>query len=183
MALTAYAHFTSPIRRYPDLLVHRGIGHVLDRAKPASFEYDVPAMETLGKLSSERERRAEEAARHVEARYKCAYMKERIGDEADGVVTGITHFGLFVTLRELNVDGLAHVTSLRNDYYHLEHGGLRLTGERTGESFCLGDAVKVRILRVDVDDAKIDLAIVQDLGTVPLRPADRGHRRQRGRAR
>ena len=183
LALTAYAHFTSPIRRYPDLLVHRGIGHVLDRAKPASFQYDVPAMEMLGKLSSERERRAEEASRHVEARYKCAYMKERIGEVADGVVTGITHFGLFITLRELNVDGLAHVTSLRNDYYHLEHGGLRLTGERTGESFCLGDAVKVRILRVDVDDAKIDLAIVQEERAAPVRSAPGGQRRRRGRGR
>jgi ribonuclease R len=159
LALTAYSHFTSPIRRYPDLLVHRGIGHLLDRARPASFAYDMPAMETLGKLSSERERRAEEAARHVEARYKCAYIKERIGEIVDGVVTGVTHFGLFVTLAELNVDGLVHVTTLRNDYYHLEHGGLRLTGERSRQSFGLGDAVRVRILRVEVDEAKIDLAI------------------------
>ena len=140
-------------------------------------------MEALGKLSSERERRAEEAARHVEARYKCAYMKERIGDVADGVITCITHFGLFITLRELNVDGLAHVTSLRNDYYHLEHGGLRFTGERTGESFCLGDSVRVRILRVNVDDAKIDLAIVQDERAQSKKPAAVGPRRPRGRGR
>ena len=136
-------------------------------------------METLGKLSSERERRAEEAARHVEARYKCAYMKGRIGEVADGVITGITHFGLFITLRELSVDGLAHVTSLRNDYYHMEHGGLRLTGERTGETFALGDTVKVRIMRVDVDDARIDLAIVQD--ERPHAPGPAAGRRRRGR--
>jgi ribonuclease R len=120
------------------------------------------AMETLGSLSSERERRADEATRHVEARYKCAYIKDRVGEVTEGVITGITHFGLFVTLRELNVDGLAHVTSLGNDYYHLRDGGLRLVGERTGQSFCLGDEVKVRILKVAVDDAKIDLAIVAD---------------------
>jgi ribonuclease R len=85
-----------------------------------------------------------------------------VGEVTDGVITGITHFGLFVTLRELNVDGLAHVTSLGNDYYHLRDGGLRLVGERTGQGFCLGDEVKVRILKVAVDDAKIDLAIVAD---------------------
>ncbi len=178
LALPVYTHFTSPIRRYPDLLVHRGIGHLLDHGKPAGFVYDAPAMETLGRISSERERRAEEAARHVEARYKCAYVKGRVGEVVDGVVTGVTHFGLFVTLAELNVDGLVHVTSLRNDYYHMEHGGLRLTGERTGEGFGLGDSVRVRILRVDVDDAKIDLAL--DLGeAVAPRPASprRGPRR------
>jgi ribonuclease R len=104
-------------------------------------------------------------------------VKERIGETADGIVTGITHFGLFVTLTELNVDGLVHVTSLRNDYYHREHGGLRLTGERTGASFGLGDAVKVRILRVDVDEAKIDLAMVRDDGPVPApRPRQRRSR-------
>lgn len=161
LALSTYTHFTSPIRRYPDLLVHRGIGHLLDAGKPAAFTYDIAAMETLGKLSSERERRADEASRHVEARYKCAWVKERIGAVREGVITGVTHFGLFVTLTDLNVDGLVHVTSLRNDYYHLQQGGLRLTGERTGQSFALGDLVKVRILRVDVDEARIDLALEQ----------------------
>lgn len=186
LALTAYAHFTSPIRRYPDLLVHRGIGHLLDGRKPAAFDYDVSAMESLGKVSSERERRAEEAARHVEARYKCAYVKERIGEVAQGVVTGVTHFGLFVTLVDLNVDGLVHVTSLGHDYYHLQHGGLRLSGERTGQSFGLGDAVRVRIVRVDVDEAKIDLAMespgAEAHGTAP-RASERRQRRQRRPAR
>jgi ribonuclease R len=183
LALECYAHFTSPIRRYPDLLVHRGIGHVLDRGKPAAFAYDVGAMEGLGRTSSQRERRAEEAARHVEARYKCAYIKDRIGDTVPGVVTAVTHFGLFVTLAELNVDGLVHVTSLRNDYYHLQHGGLRLVGERTGEGFGLGDPVRVRIVRVNVDEAKIDLALADDGGAIPAvgSPARRGRRRRAGR--
>jgi ribonuclease R len=159
LALTTYAHFTSPIRRYPDLLVHRGIGHAIDRVRPGDFPYDTQSMEVLGKLSSERERRAEEAARHVEARYKCAYVSGRIGEVFTGIVTAVTHFGLFVTLTELNVDGLIHVTALRNDYYHLQHGGLRLTGERTGQSFGLGDSVQVRVVRVDVDEARVDLAL------------------------
>jgi ribonuclease R len=181
LALGVYAHFTSPIRRYPDLLVHRGIGHLLDRGKPAAFHYDVPAMEALGKLCSERERRAEEAARHVEARYKCAYIKDRIGDVVPGVVSGITHFGLFVTLTDLNVDGLVHVTNLRNDYYHLSDGGLRLTGERSGESFGLGATVTVRILRVDVDEAKIDLALEREQQPARANPPSARRPRRRGR--
>ncbi|MCK6369898.1 MAG: ribonuclease R [Gammaproteobacteria bacterium] len=179
LALSNYVHFTSPIRRYPDLLVHRGIGHVLDGARPASFTYDTPAMETLGKLCSERERRAEEAARHVEARYKCAYVRDHIGAVFDGVVTGVTHFGLFVTLTELNLDGLVHVTGLGNDYYHLEHGGLRLTGERSGRSFGLGQSLRVRVVRVDVDEAKIDLAL--EAGQLP--ESGRSDRRAPGKKR
>jgi ribonuclease R len=184
LALTTYAHFTSPIRRYPDLLVHRGIGHILDQARPGDFRYDVAGMEMLGKQASERERRADEAARHVESRYKCAYVKDRVGQEASGVVSGITHFGLFITLTELNVDGLVHVTSLRNDYYHLEQGGLRLTGERSGQTYGLGDAVRVRIVRVDVDEARIDLALADEPGSRPAgaRREARGPR-QRSRRR
>jgi ribonuclease R len=181
LALSAYTHFTSPIRRYPDLLVHRGIGHLLDGGKPGAFFYDLSAMDALGKLTSERERRAEEAARHVEARYKCAYMKERVGEVVEGVVTGITHFGMFVTLADLNVDGLVHVSSLDNDYYHVEHGGLRLVGERTRTGYGLGQAVKVRILRVDVDDARIDLAMAtadRQTGRTRLSVPSRGPRRR-----
>lgn len=159
LALPVYTHFTSPIRRYPDLLVHRGIGHVLDRGKPGGFAYDAATMEHLGKVSSTRERRAEEAARHVEARYKCIYARDRVGDLFDGVVTGVTHFGLFVTLTDMNLDGLVHITGLGHDYFHLRHGGLRLEGERTGRSYGLGDPLRVRIMRVDVDNAKIDLAL------------------------
>lgn len=170
LGLATYTHFTSPIRRYPDLLVHRGIGHILDHGRPAAYRYDVPGMELLGRLTSERERRAEEAARHVESRYKCAYVKDRIGEVADGVISGMTHFGLFVTLTALNVDGLVHVTSLRNDYYHLEQGGLRLTGERSGRSYGLGERLRVRILRVDVDEARIDLALEDDAAMPAQRP-------------
>jgi len=162
LGLSTYAHFTSPIRRYPDLLVHRAIGHWVDRRKPGAFRYDNADMERLGKTCSTLERRAEEAARHVESRYKCAYMQDRVGEVFAGTVTGVTHFGLFVMIDELFIDGLVHVTSLANDYYHAEHGGLRLTGERTGTSYGLGDSVQVRVVRVDVDEAKIDFALVDD---------------------
>lgn len=159
LALTAYAHFTSPIRRYPDLLVHRAIGHLVDGGKPGAFSYDGPAMEQLGKSTSMQERRADEATRYVDARCKCLFMQHRVGEVLDGVVTGVTHFGLFVMLRELFVDGLIHVSNLPNDYYHLEPGGLGLKGERTGRIFLLGQDLRVRVARVDPEEAKIDLAL------------------------
>ena len=159
LALTAYAHFTSPIRRYPDLLVHRAIGHLIDGGKPGAFSYDGPAMEQLGKNTSMQERRADEATRYVDARCKCLFMQHRVGEVLDGVVTGVTHFGLFVMLRELFVDGLIHVSNLPNDYYHLEPGGLGLKGERTGRLFLLGEDLRVRVARVDPEEAKIDLAL------------------------
>ncbi len=179
LALGSYAHFTSPIRRYPDLLVHRGIGHVLDRGKPGAFGYDLAAMEQLGKTTSMQERRADEAARHVEARYKCRYIEDRVGDVLSGVVTGVTHFGLFVTLADVYVDGLIHVTGLGRDYFHLEQGGLRLTGERSGQSFALGDDLEVRVVRVNTQDAQIDLALADAPRLQPGRRRGTGARRRR----
>ncbi len=177
LALGCYAHFTSPIRRYPDLLVHRGIGHLLDRRRPGDYPYDLSRMEQLGRSCSELERRAEDAARYVEARLKAAWLVDRIGETLVGTVTGVTHFGLFVTLDKLFVDGLVHVTSLGNDYYHLTDGGLRLTGEHSRQSWGLGDAVTVRIARVDVDEAKVDLVLADQAADRP-RPTRR--RRARG---
>jgi ribonuclease R len=162
LALDAYTHYTSPIRRYPDLLVHRGICHILDGGKPGAFAYNLPAMELLGRNCSLLERNAEAAARYVEARYKCLFIKEHVGGEYDGVITGVMHFGMFVMLTDFFVEGLVHVTSLGNDYYHAEHGGLRLTGERTGKSFGLGDTVRVKVTRVDVEEAKVDLQLIQN---------------------
>jgi ribonuclease R len=178
LALGCYAHFTSPIRRYPDLLVHRGIGHVLDRRKPGSFRYDLPAMEQAGLRCSEQERRADEAARYVEAHLKAAYLQQHIGDTLPGTITGVTHFGMFVTLDELYVDGLVHVTALGSDYFHLTDGGLRLAGERSGRSYGLGDAVLVRVARVDADEAKVDLVLAEE-AEPPRRQHGRGLRRRR----
>jgi len=177
LALNAYAHFTSPIRRYPDLLVHRGIGHVIDKLKPGRFAYDAATMEQEGKRCSEQERRADDATRDVEARLKATWLLDRIGQVLPGTVTGVTHFGLFVTLDELFVDGLVHVTALGRDYFHLTDGGSRLAGERSGMSYALGDAVSVEVLRVDVDEAKIDFALA-DKDPAPAR-----RKRRRGRRR
>lgn len=178
LALKTYAHFTSPIRRYPDLLVHRAIGHLLDGGKPGAYVYDGAAMEQFGKTCSMLERRAEEASRAVEARYKCAYMLDHVGDEFQGTVTGVAAFGLFVMLDELFLDGLLHVSALGNDYYHLQPGGLALAGERSGRTYSLGDAVRVRVTNVNVDEGKVDLSLAGD--EPPAARRSGGRRRRRG---
>jgi ribonuclease R len=156
LGLAAYAHFTSPIRRYPDLLVHRAIRHIVRGGKPGRYDYDAGDMERLGTISSAHERRAEEATRDVEAWLKCEYMENHVGQEFAGVITGVTNFGLFVQITALQIDGLVHVTSLANDYYHYESGSQRLVGERTGRAYSLGEAMQVRVHKVDLDARKID---------------------------
>ena len=156
LALEAYAHFTSPIRRYPDLLVHRAIKHIVNGGKPGKYRYRKDDMARLGAVCSQHERRAEDATRDVEAWLKCQYMQDRLGEPYRGVVTGVTRFGLFVQLTELLVDGLVHVTSLPNDYYPFDPRTLTLTGERSGQRFGLGDSMEVRVARVDMDTRRID---------------------------
>jgi len=156
LALDAYAHFTSPIRRYPDLLVHRAIRHIIRGGKPGRYHYDAGTMERLGMITSAHERRAEEATRDVEAWLKCEYMEGHVGEEFDGVITGVTNFGLFVQISELMIDGLVHVTSLANDYYHYESGSQQLVGERSGKKYRLGEAMRVKVQRVDMETRKID---------------------------
>ena len=156
LSLDAYAHFTSPIRRYPDLLVHRAIRHIIRGGKPGRYHYNAGSMERLGQITSAHERRAEEATRDVEAALKCEFMEGHVGDEFDGVVTGVTNFGLFVQISELLIDGLVHVTSLANDYYHFEPGAQHLVGERSGKTYKLGDPMRVQVQRVDRESRKID---------------------------
>jgi ribonuclease R len=144
LALDAYAHFTSPIRRYPDLLVHRAIRHIIRGGKPGGFPYDKGKMERLGAITSAHERRAEDATREVEAWLKCQYMLDRVGEDYPGVITGVTNFGLFVQIPELQIDGLVHVTSLQNDYYKFDAGRQQLVGERTGRLFSLGESMHVQ---------------------------------------
>ncbi|MDJ0700417.1 MAG: ribonuclease R [Woeseiaceae bacterium] len=156
LALDAYAHFTSPIRRYPDLLVHRAIRHILRGGKPRRYHYNGRVMERLGSITSAHERRAEDATREVEAWLKCQYMEEHLGKEYTGVITGVTNFGVFVQLEGLLIDGLVHVTSLDNDYYQFNPGSQQLVGERTGRTYSLGQEMDVRVHRVDMETRRID---------------------------
>lgn len=156
LALDHYAHFTSPIRRYPDLLVHRAIRHKLRRGKPGNYVYGHEDMVRFGDHCSLTERRADEATRDVEAVLKCQYMEAHVGDEFDGLITGVTSFGVFVVLDRMYAEGLVHVTSLPRDYYQFDPVGHCLTGERSGRVYRLGDALRVRVTRVDVEDRKID---------------------------
>jgi ribonuclease R len=160
LALSAYAHFTSPIRRYPDLLVHRAIRYALTGGKPAGYEYTPAQMATMAVHCSQRERRAEEAERDVDERYKCAWMAKHVGEEFEGLVTGVTSFGLFVELDESKVSGLVHISQLSNDYYHFDPQRHLLKGERTGAQFRLGDHVRVQVLRASLEDRKIDFRLV-----------------------
>jgi ribonuclease R len=173
----AYAHFTSPIRRYPDLLVHRGIrllirsgGNVQGvkrsdgvKSIPANkiFPYDMHSMVVHGEHCSMTERRADDATREVNAWLKCEYLQEHVGEEFAGVISAVTSFGLFVELDDLYIEGLVHITALPGDYYNFDQARQRLTGERSGRSFQLGGPVRVQVARVDLDDRKIDLELVE----------------------
>lgn len=159
LALTHYAHFTSPIRRYPDLMVHRAIDHIVYH-KSENNRYSEGQAEEMNKQCSMTERRAETASREVDARLKCLFMQQFIGDEMVGTVSGVTRFGLFVQLDQYQVDGLIHVTSLPNDYYHHDPIKHQLTGERGGNLFRLTDKIAVKIAAVDLDDRKIDFDFV-----------------------
>jgi len=164
LALEEYAHFTSPIRRYPDLLVHRAIRHVLRSGKNSNFHYSLADMHSLGEHCSTNERRADEATRDVTDWLKCEYMMDKVGESFDGIVTSVLGFGLFVELADIYVEGLVHITSLRNDYYHFDSGKHTLTGEHSRNSYRLGDSVRVKVARVDLDDKKIDFEMLDDEG-------------------
>jgi len=179
LALGSYAHFTSPIRRYPDLLVHRAIRHVIRGGKPGKYDYGPKEMERLGMITSAHEKRAEEATRDVEAWLKCQYMEKHLGDDFDGVITGVTNFGVFVQITELMTDGLVHVTSLANDYYKYDAGSQRLIGERSGHSYSLGEEMRVRVQRVDMETRKIDFRPVTEDSPRPRKKRPAGKKRRR----
>lgn len=172
LALEEYAHFTSPIRRYPDLLVHRAIRHVLEEGTKDDFVHGPGAMVQFGQECSLRERRADEAAREVTAFLKCEYVRDRVGEEFDGIVTGVAEFGLFVQLQPIQVDGLVHVSGLGQDYFTYEPDRKCLTGERSGKRYTLGDRVRVRVARVDSGERKVDLELLgsEEGGFHPRRP-------------
>jgi ribonuclease R len=160
LALDAYAHFTSPIRRYPDLLVHRAIRHCLQGNKPETFVYGFPDMITLGELCSANERRADDATRDVVSWLKCEYMMDKIGEVLPGIISAVTSFGFFVELAEIYVEGLVHISNLGEDYFHFDPTSHQLIGERTNSKFRIGDNVMVKVARVSLDDKKIDFDLV-----------------------
>ncbi|MAR92524.1 MAG: ribonuclease R [Pseudomonadales bacterium] len=176
LAYKAYAHFTSPIRRYPDLLVHRAIRHQIRNGEdqsglqrkpdaptipqPKILPYDTAAMVALGEQCSMTERRADEATWDVVGWLKCEYMSDKIGDVFKGLISGVTGFGLFVELKDIYVEGLVHVSSLTSDYYHFDEVRHRLVGERSGLMFGLGEEVTVSVAKVDLEDRKIDFELL-----------------------
>lgn len=176
LAYSAYTHFTSPIRRYPDLLVHRALRHVIRSrklsdnvqrvrgakviAKKHIYPYDMGDMVRLGEHTSMTERRADDASRDVVSWLKCEYLQQHVGSVYPGVITAVTNFGIFVELQDIYVEGLVHITALPSDYYHYEQAHHRLIGERTNQLFCLGDAVTVQVVAVNLDDRKVDLELI-----------------------
>ena len=162
LALSTYTHFTSPIRRYPDLLVHRAIRYALAGGKPAEYTYSASDMAGMCVHCSQNERRADEAERDVDERYKCAWMEKHVGSAFDGIVSGVTSFGIFVELVDSKITGLVHITQLPNDYYHFDAVRHLLTGERRGLKFRLGDPVRVQVLRASLEDRKIDFRLVSE---------------------
>ncbi len=159
LAYPAYTHFTSPIRRYPDLIVHRAIKHLLAGGTAADFDHTKPDLRRIGEHCSGTERRADEATRDVESWLKCEYMEDKIGAEFEGTITSVNSFGVFVELDQIYVDGLVHITALDNDFYHFDPVGHRLTGERTGMVYRLGDRLRVRLAAVNLDERKIDFVL------------------------
>jgi ribonuclease R len=160
LAYEGYVHFTSPIRRYPDLLIHRAIHFVINKGKLSGFHYGENAVDNFADYCSMTERRADDATRDAVYALKCSFMKEKLGQKFLGTVTNATNFGLFVVLDDVYVEGLLHVTSLENDYYSFDPQRIMLKGKRTGKTYKIGDKIKVLVARVDVDSREIDFELM-----------------------
>jgi ribonuclease R len=156
--------------------VHRAIKHLVGGGKVEEFDYSKPRLQSIGEHCSMTERRADEATRDAEAWLKCEYMQDKLGEEFDGTISGVSSFGFFAELDEVYVDGLVHITALDNDYYHFDPIGHRLTGERTGTVYRLGDRVRVRVAAVNLDERKIDFVLAAPAGgRAPRRRSRRRH--------
>ncbi len=159
LARQDYAHFTSPIRRYPDLLVHRAILHILKTGSAKNYDYDYSQMKALGEHCSQCEQRADDATRDVMSWLKAEYMQDKVGETFPGIISSVTNFGLFVELDDIYVEGLVHVSALSSDYYHFDAARHTMVGESTGKTYRLGDAIEIVVARVDLDDRKIDFVL------------------------
>jgi ribonuclease R len=176
LAATSYTHFTSPIRRYPDLVVHRALRATRHNTlTPEEREEAAEDMPDVARHTSEMERRADEAERELLQWKKVKFMADKVGDEFEGYVTGVAAFGLFVELIEHYVEGLVHISTMADDYYRFVEGSHTLVGENTKKSYRLGDKVKVQVVRVNMETRQIDLGLVDILERV--RDGGRGARR------
>ena len=155
LAYEAYTHFTSPIRRYPDLLVHRSIKAILN-----SRQYTPPeSWVALGEHCSMTERRADDATRDVEAWLKCYFMRDKVGEVFTGKINAVTSFGVFILLDDIHIEGLLHISELGKDYFHFDIQRQAIVGEKSGVTFKLGDALTVKVVRADLESAKIDFVL------------------------
>jgi ribonuclease R len=173
LSYPAYTHFTSPIRRYPDLIVHRALKHIIDGGQADDFNYNTAELQGLGEHCSSTERKADEATRDALDWLKCEYMQDKVGETFNGIITSVNSFGVFVELADIYVDGLVHITALDNDYYHYDPVGHRLTGERTGKVLRLGDPLAIVVAKVNLDERKIDF--------LPATQSEGGSKRKRQR--
>ncbi|MCK5696933.1 MAG: ribonuclease R [Gammaproteobacteria bacterium] len=163
LSYDAYAHFTSPIRRYPDLLVHRAIKHIVRKKKATTYQYTQEQMSDLGQHCSVTERRADDATRDATDWLKCEYMLDKVGEKFDGIISTVTGFGLFVILDDIHVEGLIHITALKDDYYQFDKMNHIMKGERTGKTYKLGDKISIQVAAVSLDERKIDFALQQEV--------------------
>ena len=184
LAYEAYTHFTSPIRRYPDLLVHRAIRHLVAGGRAEAFAYGHSDMLNAGAHCSTNERRADEATRDAMDWLKCEYMQDKVGEEFEGLITSVTSFGLFVELKDIYVEGLVHVTNLGKDYFHFDPTKHRMLGERTKKVYRLADPITVKVVRVDLNEKKIDFELVEEAAAKAKREeSERGKAKAKPRKR
>lgn len=191
LALDAYAHFTSPIRRYPDLVLHREIKRILAEKEPnmpgveGAYSYNPKQMAELGPHCSQTERRADDATRQVDEWLKCEFMLDHVGDEFEGVISAVTNFGLFVRLSDYMIDGLVHISNLTSEYYHFDAERHLLIGESSGNVYRLGDKARVKVASVSLDERKIDFELLHVEQTskalAPQRRVKQQHSRKSGK--
>ncbi|MCS5710184.1 ribonuclease R [Candidatus Berkiella aquae] len=160
LAYSSYSHFTSPIRRYPDLVIHRTITDILAHKNSKKSALTYSEIEKLGAHCSETERRSDEATRDASLALKCHYIQDKIGQTFRAIISGVASFGIFAELKDIYVEGLIHVTALGNEYFHYDPAHHRMIGERTRTVYRLGDAIEVRVVRVDIEAKKIDFELI-----------------------
>ena len=179
LAYDAYTHFTSPIRRYPDLLVHRGIKHLIRKTSSAEFLYNQKMMQEIGLHCSTTERRADLATRDATDWLKCEYMLNKQGQIFQGIISDVTGFGVFVELNDIYIQGLLHITALTNDYYRYDAVNHLLQGRKSGHSYRLGDPIEVLVARVDLDKRTIDFELAAKKSSAVRSPRPKKKRRKR----